>query len=172
MHVEHLVPDFPVPLGTVHPVPEPIDLLPDPLQTGGNGYREVLPRLRQPVDILLAVKPLVHDQMQTRKLQLPELIQQTGETLHVGDGTRQETVRHGQPALLSVHHGEIDLRQLLTVAVVPPTDELVQFRVGGDRRDVVAEKVVLADLFSPQLEERLPPVLRHPLQQLADPLTA
>ncbi len=95
---------------------------------------------RQPVgSILLAAKtPCPLTRCRLRNSELPELIQQTGETLHVGDGTRQETVRHGQPALLSVHHGEIDLRQLLTVAVVPPNG-LVQFRVGGDRRDVVAE---------------------------------
>jgi hypothetical protein len=75
------------------------------------------------------------------------------------------------PALLPEEHREVELRQPLPVAVVAETDVLIQLAVGRDARDVVAEEIILEDLFHPGGHEGLLASGRDPPEDLADALT-
>jgi len=95
------------------------------------------------VNVLLAVEPLVHDQLHLLRPQEVDLAQQSAHRRHVGDVPRQLPVVDRQTRFLAVQKQQVDLRKRIVILVVAVLHLLDQLRVRRDRRGVVDQKLLL-----------------------------
>ena len=170
MHIERLVIDHPVAFRPLYRVDDLVDGLAHPPIVQGNREREMVPPLKHFIDIFLAVEAFVEHVMKALNVESLERLEQVVHRLHVGDIAGNAMVVGRNPALLAKKHCEVQLRQLFPVAVVAKADVLVQLAIGRDARDVIAEKVILADPVHPCRHEGLFAFCRNLPEDFADAL--